>query len=790
MTDDALLLRRYALEGSEPAFQELVQRHLPLVYSAARRQVGGDVHLAEDIAQSVFGELARAAVKLSPETVVAGWLHRTTRFVAAKTVRTEARRRAREAAAALEQDSPAAMDLSLNDCPPDWDALCLHLDAALDKLSETDRDAILLRFFQGLDFRAVGAALNVSDDTAQKRVTRALERLRGLLEQRDVALPAAVLAAWIASNAVAAPPAGLAAAIAGSIKCATVSGAAVSTGFFLKLGGALLRPKWVSTSAGIAVAGAVLAIWMLNHRPPPIVTYDLSRDFPTTVGTQREWSFGWTPTLGGAFTRLSHKKEFLSHNGEPVLTWQIGDLERPAVGRNMGAGVAISPDGTFVAPPGTIWFGAETNESAHNFAVIRFTVPPHAPGNYRVTTAVHSAFEGRSSGDTDFHILKNGAELFGRFLNPNSGTSYSEVVKLVAGDTIDFVTGRGRNQTDEGSALRIRATLTTDLSAPKGNLKRGFALAPALVSMPRDQGEPAGSAVAFTVVAGGSPPLHYQWWFAGSPISGANDSVLQLPELRQDQAGEYFVMVSNALGVVTSAVARLQIATCAPVSDGLIGWWSAEGTASDRFGGQHGTRSPGTLFAPGKVGRAFRFQGEDAGVHVPASIALDVGSDGRFTCEAWINPDSVAGKLPLIGWNSDTAYGVNLSIVEGRLYANLRDQSGVSHRAFSEPGMVVAGQWQHVALIYDAQERKVRLYCNGKVVAEKFTEAFFPNTQCDLQFGRRCEGATTFTYAGLLDEICLYRRALRPEEISAIASAGSAGKCVSRATASLPPGSK
>jgi len=175
---------------------------------------------------------------------------------------------------------------------------------------------------------------------------------------------------------------------------------------------------------------------------------------------------------------------------------------------------------------------------------------------------------------------------------------------------------------------------------------------------------------------------------------------------------------------------------------------------------------------------------------VPASIALDVGSDGRFTCEAWINPDSVAGKLPLIGWNSDTAYGVNLSIVEGRLYANLRDQSGVSHRAFSEPGLVVAGQWQHVALIYDAQERKVRLYYNGKVVAATFTEAFFPNTQCDLQFGRRCEGATTFTYAGLLDEICLYRRALRPEEISAIASAGSAGKCVSRATASLPPGSK
>jgi len=96
MTDDAQLLRRYTLDRAETAFSELVSRHIDLVYSAALRVAGGDSHLAEDVTQMVFIDLARKARFLSRDVVLAGWLYQHTWFTAAKTVRAERRRQIRE----------------------------------------------------------------------------------------------------------------------------------------------------------------------------------------------------------------------------------------------------------------------------------------------------------------------------------------------------------------------------------------------------------------------------------------------------------------------------------------------------------------------------------------------------------------------------------------------------------------------------------------------------------------------------------------------------------------------
>src|SRR5450432_1078218 len=92
MEPDSELLRRYAEEKSEPAFAELVRRHLNLVYFSALRQVGGDGHRAQDVTQAVFSDLARKARTLSHREVLASWLYTSTRFAAAKVRRTEARR--------------------------------------------------------------------------------------------------------------------------------------------------------------------------------------------------------------------------------------------------------------------------------------------------------------------------------------------------------------------------------------------------------------------------------------------------------------------------------------------------------------------------------------------------------------------------------------------------------------------------------------------------------------------------------------------------------------------------
>lgn len=231
MTDDATLLRRYAEERSEADFAELVRRHLGLVYTAALRQVNGDTHLAQDVAQLVFTDLARKAGRLAGHRVLAGWLFTSTRFAAAKAVRGERRRQHREQEASAMPDTlapdPAA---SL-----DWDRVRPVLDDALAELGESDRTAILLRYFEGRDYAEVGAQLAVSDNAARMRVDRALDRLRALLRRRGIGSTSAALAAALAGQAVAAPPAGLAASITGAALAGSAAGAGLATASFMSI---------------------------------------------------------------------------------------------------------------------------------------------------------------------------------------------------------------------------------------------------------------------------------------------------------------------------------------------------------------------------------------------------------------------------------------------------------------------------------------------------------------------------------------------------------------------------
>ena len=216
---DAQLLLRYARQGSEAAFGEIVARHADLVYSAALRQVDSP-DLARDVAQSVFIDLARKArplaEKLPPDASLVGWLYRSTRFAALSVVRGAQRRQAKERQA---MDHLATVNTT-SEATLDWDRVRPLLDEAISSLGEEDRDALLLRFFKDQDFRAVGLALGVSDDAAQKRVSRALEKLRDLLGRRGITTTAAALSVAISANAVQAAPVGLVATIS-SIAAAT-----------------------------------------------------------------------------------------------------------------------------------------------------------------------------------------------------------------------------------------------------------------------------------------------------------------------------------------------------------------------------------------------------------------------------------------------------------------------------------------------------------------------------------------------------------------------------------------
>ena len=218
---DAQLLREYAARGSEPAFAEIVARHTDLIYSAALRQCGTP-EAAGEIAQGVFINLARRACTLAKQldenASLAGWLFSDTRFVALHWHRDERHREAHQRLV-MENFDPSS-ETSL-----DWERVAPVLDEAMAELNEADREAVLLRYFQNQDFAAVGRALGVTDDAAQKRVSRAVERLREFFAKRGVTIGASGLVVVISTNAVVVAPAGLSAVIT----VAAVAGTTIAT---------------------------------------------------------------------------------------------------------------------------------------------------------------------------------------------------------------------------------------------------------------------------------------------------------------------------------------------------------------------------------------------------------------------------------------------------------------------------------------------------------------------------------------------------------------------------------
>lgn len=205
MNDVNQLLKEYAANGSEPAFRELVTRYVDLVYSVALRRLKGDEHRAEEVTQTVFTDLAQKAATLPERVMLGGWLHRHTGFVAGNYVRGEIRRQVREKEA-------ATMMLHESE-ETNWQEVAPFLDEAIDQLDSSDREAVLLRYFEKRDLRSLGAYLGISEDAAQKRVSRAVDKLRDLLAERGVKIAAIALGAMLMEQAVSAGPAGLAAVV-------------------------------------------------------------------------------------------------------------------------------------------------------------------------------------------------------------------------------------------------------------------------------------------------------------------------------------------------------------------------------------------------------------------------------------------------------------------------------------------------------------------------------------------------------------------------------------------------
>jgi RNA polymerase sigma factor (sigma-70 family) len=261
---DQELLRAYAEARREAAFAELVRRHVDLVYSAAIRMVR-EPHLAEDVTQGVFVALAGNAAQLVKHPVLSGWLHCTARNLAAKSIRSDMRRRVRE------QEAVTMNELLAAESEAPWNNIAPQLDEALGELSEADREVLLLRYFEKKSAAEMAGILGVSDEAAQKRVTRATERLREVFAKRGVAAAASGQVAVITANAVQAAPAGLAAAIAATALAGTTLSTSTAIAVTKTIAMTTLQKTLVFATAAVLAGAAVYeshraAVWQTQAR--------------------------------------------------------------------------------------------------------------------------------------------------------------------------------------------------------------------------------------------------------------------------------------------------------------------------------------------------------------------------------------------------------------------------------------------------------------------------------------------------------------------------------------------
>ena len=247
MTSDAELLKSYVKDHSETCFAELVQRHINLVYATALREVNGDSAQAEDITQTVFCELAKKAFALCKHPALAGWCYTTVRQVAANIRRSQQRRIRRE-------NTAFTMDeIHANESPEIvWSQVRPVIDDAMHELSDDDRTAVVLRYFEDRSLREIGETLGINENAARMRVDRAMEKLRCFLGKRGITSTASSLGAAISVGAILAAPSGLA---------ASVASAAVTTTTFSLINIITMTYTKIALVGTLAIAAITVPIW-------------------------------------------------------------------------------------------------------------------------------------------------------------------------------------------------------------------------------------------------------------------------------------------------------------------------------------------------------------------------------------------------------------------------------------------------------------------------------------------------------------------------------------------------
>ncbi|MBV9470958.1 MAG: sigma-70 family RNA polymerase sigma factor [Abitibacteriaceae bacterium] len=281
---DTQLLKEYLEQGSQTAFTSLVERYVNLVYTVCLREVG-DPQLAEDVTQVVFIILANKAHTIREGTVLSGWLFNTARFASKNALKQESRRHYRERKAAEE------MIRQLQTKEASWEQLEPILQDAMASLSQEDRNAVLLRFFEGKSLRDTGDALGVTEDAARMRVSRALNKLRGYFSRHGFVVSIALIAALLTDNAVQAAPVTCVSATLHAASCAAATATAGAGHITVDVVGVNVHALWEGVVKTVwltkikATASALLTLILVGKGAVALARLTATPQLPAIVST-------------------------------------------------------------------------------------------------------------------------------------------------------------------------------------------------------------------------------------------------------------------------------------------------------------------------------------------------------------------------------------------------------------------------------------------------------------------------------------------------------------------------
>jgi len=220
----------------------------------------------------------------------------------------------------------------------------------------------------------------------------------------------------------------------------------------------------------------------------------------------------------------------------------------------------------------------------------------------------------------------------------------------------------------EGSNRTLNATPIFTYTI---NVGQAAATAPTISSQPLTQTATIGQSVVFSVVAGGTAPLTFQWRKDGAALSGQNASSLTLPSVTSSSAGVYSVVVTNSAGSAISTGATLTVTqpTTAPI-------FSLQPAGQMVANGGTVVFSAATTSAT-----AVSYQWQKGGVNLAGATTarlvlrgVTAGSAGNYICVATNSGGSTSSSSAVLGVSSTADAGrlVNLSI---RTFAGNGDQT-------------------------------------------------------------------------------------------------------------------